>query len=103
MVKVEEIPEKIKNDFQIIDIRNPSELERLGQIKVAKNWPLDNLRDELYKLDKEQNVILHCFSGARAKLATTLLKNKGFDNVAVIDDSWDNITKTHPDLVTQGE
>ncbi|MGL1887473.1 MAG: FAD-dependent oxidoreductase [Reichenbachiella sp.] len=68
-------------DIQIIDVRNPDEIEKQGKIPGAINIPLDELRDNLSKVDKEKPKYLYCAKGLRGYVATKILENKGYKNL----------------------
>lgn len=69
-----------KNGASIIDVRTPGEFS-MGHIKGSENIPLQNLRNQLSKINKNKPVILCCASGARSSSARRLLKNEGFEEV----------------------
>lgn len=69
-----------KNGASIIDVRTPGEFS-MGHIKGSKNIPLQNLHNQLKKINKNKPVIVCCASGARSSSARRLLKNEGFEEV----------------------
>lgn len=75
-----DLSELYKNGASIIDVRTPSEFS-MGHIKGSKNIPLQNLQNQVSKIDKSTPVIVCCASGARSSSAKRLLKNKGFEEV----------------------
>ncbi len=64
----------------LLDVRNSNEYES-GHIEGAINIPVDELRDRLYKLDKELPVYLYCQIGLRGYLAYRILRQHGFKEV----------------------
>jgi len=66
----------------IIDVREPWEFEE-SRITGSQNVPLGSLPEALDDLDelKEQEVIVHCKSGARSSAAKAFLTQQGFTNV----------------------
>ncbi len=72
--------ELVKNGAQIIDVRTPAEFKN-GHLKNSKNIPLQNLTQELGKIDKNKPVITCCASGMRSASAKNILKNNGFTEV----------------------
>ncbi len=66
----------------IIDVREPWEFEET-RIPGAQNIPLNALPTKLDDLEdlKDQEVIVHCKSGARATSAKAYLTQQGFTNV----------------------
>ena len=69
------------NKFLFLDVREEWEYEddNLG----AKNIPLADLPHRLEELDsyKDQEIIIHCRSGARSGNAKKFLESKGFSQV----------------------
>lgn len=63
---------------RLLDVRNPVELNQHGTVPNAINIPLDELRQRLDELDKEQEYWVTCQVGLRAHVATRLLRNHGF-------------------------
>ncbi|WP_201983415.1 rhodanese-like domain-containing protein [Hymenobacter rubidus] len=66
----------------IIDVREPWEHEE-ARMPGAQNIPLGTLPEKLDDLDawKEQEIIVHCKSGARSGQAKAYLTQQGFTNV----------------------
>ncbi len=67
----------------IIDVREQDEYDS-GHVDGAINIPLSELGSsttKLDELDKDQQVILYCRSGARAGSAVQLFKSLGFKDV----------------------
>lgn len=66
----------------IIDVREPWEFEET-RISGSQNIPLGSLPQQLDDLDdlKDQEVIVHCKSGARSSTAKAFLIQQGFTNV----------------------
>jgi rhodanese-related sulfurtransferase len=66
----------------IIDVREPWEFEE-SRISGSQNIPLGSLPGQLDDLEdlKDQEVIVHCRSGARSATAKAFLIQQGFANV----------------------
>ena len=62
----------------LLDVRTQKEYSR-GHIKGSVNIPLDALRENLDKLDKNKPVYVYCHSGQRSYLACRILSGNGFD------------------------
>lgn len=77
-------------DFNIIDIRDTSELIENGIIPGSYHSSRGHLeffadpKCEYYKdfFDKNKNIILYCHSGARSALASKTLKDMGYTKVS---------------------
>ena len=69
-----------RNDCVLIDLRTKKELEKIGTIDDAINIPVDDLRENLDKLDMEKAYVLCCAVGQRAYIGHRILKQKGFNS-----------------------
>ena len=82
-IDVKELKERLekKDKFLFLDVREEWEYEddNLG----AKNIALADLPHRLEELDsyKDQEIIIHCRSGARSGNAKKFLESKGFSQV----------------------
>lgn len=75
-IAVEEL--KNKENLYILDVRTTEEYN-ISHIEGAINIPLDELRENIEKLDKSKEIIVHCHSGLRSYLACRILKQKGYN------------------------
>ncbi len=82
-ITVEELKEKLdkKEDFIFIDVREPHEYQEFNL--GAKLIPLGNIGSVLgeYADHKEDEIVVHCRSGARSGVARDFLQQNGFKNV----------------------
>lgn len=69
-----------KSKISLIDVRTSDEFAT-GNIDGAINIPLDELRENISKIDKEKPVVLYCGVGLRGYLASNILIQNGFKNV----------------------
>ena len=69
-----------KEDVQIVDVRGVTEYEA-GHVEGADNVFVGTLPDNLDKISKDKQVIIHCQAGDRSAVAYSLLKKYGFKNV----------------------
>ena len=83
---VEDLKEKIANGGLLLDVRTREEFAE-GHAEGAKNIPLDQLKNNLSKLDKTKPIVAVCASGMRSSSAVSLLKRNGFTEV-YNGDSW---------------
>ncbi len=74
--------ELVKEDAQIIDVREVNEFEQ-GHINGAVNIPMSTIRHNLEAIDKTKKVYVHCKSGQRSYNVALMLKQKGFDVVNI--------------------
>ncbi len=61
----------------LLDVRNDEEVA-LGKIGNATHIPVNELRNNLDKLDKSKEIIVYCAVGVRGYIATRILKQHGF-------------------------
>lgn len=73
-----ELEDKQAAGHQLLDVRNATELETNGRLKGSVNIPLDNLRDRMEELPKDQPLIVSCHSGLRSYIAERILKQHGY-------------------------
>lgn len=85
-VQWHEINEIVRIGGLLLDVRNPAERD-LGMIEGSINIPLDELRNRLHELPKDQTVYVHCQVGLRGYLACQILKQNGFHAVN-LDGGW---------------
>lgn len=81
-ITVAELKQKIDNkeDFQLIDVREPFEYE-MSNIN-GENIPLAGILIEAQKISKDKPVIIQCRSGARSAAALMQLEqNFGYTNL----------------------
>ncbi|WP_018613962.1 MBL fold metallo-hydrolase [Segetibacter koreensis] len=84
-VSAKDIGEAInKGEANIIDVRKESEYQS-EHVDGATNLPLDNLNDSMTALDKNKTYYVHCASGYRSMIYNSVLKARGFDNLADIN------------------
>lgn len=72
-----ELESQLENGAILLDVRNESELEA-GRFPNALNIPLNELRDSMHELDKNQAYIISCRSGQRSYIGERILKQAGF-------------------------
>jgi glyoxylase-like metal-dependent hydrolase (beta-lactamase superfamily II)/rhodanese-related sulfurtransferase len=68
-------------DLQVIDVRNPSEVEA-GTVPGAIVVPLPRLLDGLVTLDPVRPTVVYCASGLRSFVAASVLSTHGFTDVS---------------------
>jgi hydroxyacylglutathione hydrolase len=90
-----------REHVQVVDVRQPGEWEQ-GHIAGALHKPLANLTAMLDDLDRERPVAVHCKSGYRSSIASSLLEREGFPQVLNVIggfDAWQTcgLPCAHPD------
>ncbi|MBE6052885.1 MAG: pyridine nucleotide-disulfide oxidoreductase [Clostridium sartagoforme] len=76
-INVDELKNFDSNKQMLIDTRDREEVE-LGSIENSINIPLNDLRSNLDKLDKNKEIILYCAVGLRGYIGARLLEANGF-------------------------
>lgn len=74
------LAEAINEGAFIVDVRTPAEYAG-GSVKGAANIPLDRISSDLSKFKNKKNIVLFCRTGSRSRIAKSILKQKGFENV----------------------
>ncbi|MCG9479332.1 MAG: FAD-dependent oxidoreductase [Actinomycetia bacterium] len=64
-------------DFILLDVRTPKEYGK-ENIEGSVNIYVDQLRDNLDKLDRNKLIIIYCLTGYRAYIAYRILYNRGY-------------------------
>jgi hydroxyacylglutathione hydrolase len=64
----------------VVDVRNSGEYEA-GHLTGSRNIPLGYLRDRLAEIPADEPVVIHCLSGVRSAIATSILVAAGRTNV----------------------
>ncbi|MED3574610.1 CoA-disulfide reductase [Cytobacillus praedii] len=85
-VQWHEIDEIIADGGLLIDVREPEEREN-GFIAGSMNITLNELREKLDTLPKDQTIYVSCQVGLRGYLASRILKNNGYI-VKNVDGGW---------------
>lgn len=81
-ITVQEFEEwrKKKEDFLLIDVREPAEYEEVNL--EGENIPLGTIAEHASRIPKDKKVVVHCRSGKRSADAINLLeKQYGFTNL----------------------
>jgi hydroxyacylglutathione hydrolase len=72
----------------ILDVREPGEVEA-GAIPGSVRVPLGELAKRAHELDPSKLVVVHCKSGYRSSIATSLLRRAGFRDIANLTGGYD--------------
>lgn len=76
-----ELAERLRtDDVAILDVRGAAEWEA-DHIPGVENIPVGNLEDHLEEIPRDRPLVVHCQTGGRSAIATSVLRSKGFDNV----------------------
>jgi NADPH-dependent 2,4-dienoyl-CoA reductase/sulfur reductase-like enzyme/rhodanese-related sulfurtransferase len=91
-ITAEEFLKKLKSNpnLVVVDVRNSSECE-VRKLKNSINIPVNTIRNQLDKLNKDDEIYLHCAVGFRAHLAIRILMQNGFTKVFNISGGFKSI------------
>ncbi len=94
-VTVEEVVARHKKGDlpMIIDVRKKSEFDSEHLIG-AVNIPLNEINQHLAEIPKDKPFLLHCAGGYRSMIASSILKQRGWDNFADITGGFDELKET---------
>src|SRR5690554_441209 len=85
MISTDELKQKIgEESLQILDVRSTKEFTA-GHIQGADHLFLGTLVDNLDKVDKHKEKVVHCQTGDRASIAYSLLLALGVDNIKIYE------------------
>lgn len=69
-----------RDDVQVIDVRGENEYIS-GHVKGAEHIFVGTLQNNLNKVSRDKQVIIHCQAGDRSAIAYSILRKNGFENV----------------------
>jgi rhodanese-related sulfurtransferase len=72
----------------VLDVREPAEVDA-GAIEGSVRIPLGALQSRVDELDRSKLLVVHCKSGYRSSIATSLLRRAGFHDVANLIGGFD--------------
>jgi rhodanese-related sulfurtransferase len=82
--------------LQLVDLRNPGELEA-GTIPGARSIPLARLLDHVDELDPTAPTVVFCAGGYRSSIGASALRTQGFQDVSDLLGGYPAWTRTgHP-------
>ncbi|WP_196895153.1 MBL fold metallo-hydrolase [Aureivirga marina] len=81
-ISAEEFKENLTNNSMEVpmDVRKPNEFNSEHVLGVS-SFPLDFIHATIDDLDKNRNYFVHCQSGYRSLIASSIMKSKGIKNV----------------------
>lgn len=93
-VSSEDFSKLYDKDLNILDVRKKSEYDE-WHIATAKNSALDYLPDNVQNIDKAEPIYVHCKSGYRSVISSSILRKNGFKNIINISDGFEGIKETN--------
>ena len=89
-ISAEEFSNHLKNGAKVFDVRKASEFAS-QHVKGAHNTPLGTINDYLAEYPTEEPFILHCAGGYRSMIASSILKQRVWDNFVDVVGGFDAI------------
>ena len=84
-----ELEARLKSgQVQVLDVRREPEWDA-GHVENATWWPLDNFRVSPPEIDHDAPIAVHCKSGYRSMIASSLLQRAGFKHVINVIGGFD--------------
>jgi rhodanese-related sulfurtransferase len=83
-----ELRDSRPGEITILDVREPTEVET-GALEGSVRIPLGQLAHRTVELDRSKLIVVHCKGGYRSSVATSLLRNAGFRDVANLTGGFD--------------
>lgn len=109
-ISVEDFVSKLNKNAitdTVLDVRKPGEWET-AHLETAQHFPLDFINDHMSEISPKQAYHLHCQSGNRSTIASSILKARGYDKLVNVHGQFDvikfsdlNVVGSCPSLVTQ--
>lgn len=97
-ITAEELRERLQShDVQVLDVRRAPEWDA-AHIDGATWWPLDNFKVSPPEIDQQAMIAVHCKSGYRSMIASSLLQRAGFHHVVNVVggfDAWQQAKLPH--------
>src|SRR5215831_7092449 len=86
---VNDLDARLQSDhIQVLDVRRAPEWEA-GHIEGATWWPLDNFKVSPPETSHDAPIAVHCKSGYRSMIASSLLQRAGFRNITNVIGGFD--------------
>lgn len=103
-VSVDELAAIMEADkkLHLIDVRNQTEYDA-EHVQNARNAPLDSINDNMLTLHKNQTLYVHCESGYRSMIFTSILKARGYDNLVNINGGFKAMKDAETGSNTEGQ
>lgn len=83
LITVEELQKKIEkgDKFNLLDVREPFEANISDFRHETTSIPFSELKNRAGNLNREEEYVIYCRSGATSKDAYTILSEAGFKNI----------------------
>ena len=92
-ISADEFANRLKNGAKVFDVRKASEFAS-QHVEGAANTPLGTINNYLAEFPKDEPFILHCAGGYRSMIASSILKQRGWDNFVDVVGGFEAIKTT---------
>lgn len=92
-ISAQEFADKYSKDTLVVDVRKKSEFDS-EHVVDAVNIPLNSIYSHLSEIPKDKIFVLHCAGGYRSMIASSILKQLGYDNFADVEGGFKEIATT---------
>ncbi|AXG74475.1 MBL fold metallo-hydrolase [Flavobacterium arcticum] len=92
-VSAQEFADKYTKDTLVIDVRKKSEFDS-ERVVDAVNIPLNSIYSHLSEIPKDKPFVLHCAGGYRSMIASSILKQLGYENFSDVEGGFKEIALT---------
>lgn len=85
----------------VLDVRTENEWQQ-KRIGESLNIPLNRLAERSGELPRDRPIVVHCGTGYRSSIATSLLEDQGFDNTIDLVGGFNAWEKCCPSNIAGG-
>lgn len=97
---VGQLQSRVQSDkLRVLDVRRKPEWDA-GHIENATWWPLDNFKVSAPEIDRAAPLAVHCKSGYRSMIASSLLERAGFHHILNVVGGFDAWQEAKLPIVT---
>lgn len=91
-IDVETFKKKQKEnpEIEILDVRRPTEW-KISHITTARHFPLDFINDHMSEINPSHTYYVHCRSGYRSTIASSILKARGYNHLVDVIGSFEDM------------
>ncbi|MDN3670056.1 MBL fold metallo-hydrolase [Echinicola jeungdonensis] len=91
-ISVDELANRKESDpdIQVLDVRKGSEYDS-EHVVGAINSPLDYINEHMDNIEKDKTYYVHCASGYRSMIFSSIMKARGYDRIIDIDGGFKGI------------
>lgn len=77
IIQWKDVPAQVEKGALVLDVRSPEE-RRMGAFPGSIHVPVDEVRDRLYDIPKDRELLVHCRVGIRSYIACRVLMQNGY-------------------------